>query len=67
MKKEVKHFRFPMTSKVSMNFWCFDPSVFTFIEKIFKEFLAKRRTGIQNRNFLFPSSETGLFTKVGVR
>jgi NDP-sugar pyrophosphorylase family protein len=28
-------------SKVSMNFWCFDPSVFSFIEKIFLEFLAK--------------------------
>ncbi|HEY4155366.1 MAG TPA: sugar phosphate nucleotidyltransferase, partial [Puia sp.] len=27
-------------SKVSMNFWCFDPSVFAFIEKIFGEFLS---------------------------
>lgn len=26
-------------SKVSMNFWCFDPSVFSFIKKIFSEFL----------------------------
>jgi len=24
-----------------MNFWCFDPEVFSFIEKIFHEFLAK--------------------------
>ena len=23
-----------------MNFWCFDPSVFAFIQKIFKEFLS---------------------------
>jgi NDP-sugar pyrophosphorylase family protein len=30
----------PDDSKVSMNFWCFDPSVFPFIEKIFNEFLA---------------------------
>jgi NDP-sugar pyrophosphorylase family protein len=29
----------PDNSKVSMNFWGFDPSVFTFIEKLFKEFL----------------------------
>ena len=29
----------PDDSKVSMNFWCFDPSVFSFIEKIFGEFL----------------------------
>ena len=36
-----KTFQVPDTAKVSMNFWCFDPSVFTFIEKIFKEFLAK--------------------------
>ncbi|MBS1599114.1 MAG: nucleotidyltransferase [Bacteroidetes bacterium] len=28
-------------SKVSMNFWCFAPSVFPFIEKIFDEFLQK--------------------------
>jgi NDP-sugar pyrophosphorylase family protein len=34
-------FQVPDNSKVSMNFWCFDPSVFAFIEKIFKEFLAK--------------------------
>jgi UTP-glucose-1-phosphate uridylyltransferase len=26
-------------SHVSMNFWCFDPSVFSFIEKIFAQFL----------------------------
>lgn len=36
-----KTFSVPDDSKVSMNFWCFDPSVFPFIEKIFKEFLAK--------------------------
>jgi UTP-glucose-1-phosphate uridylyltransferase len=29
-----KTFQVPDTAKVSMNFWCFDPSVFTFIEKI---------------------------------
>ena len=27
------------TSKVSMNFWCFHPSVFSFINKLFKQFL----------------------------
>jgi NDP-sugar pyrophosphorylase family protein len=35
-----KTFFVPDDSKVSMNFWCFDPSVFGFIEKIFGEFLA---------------------------
>ena len=29
----------PEDSKVSMNFWGFDPSVFSFIEKLFHEFL----------------------------
>ena len=29
----------PSDSKVSMNFWCFDPSVFSFIEKLFQQFL----------------------------
>jgi NDP-sugar pyrophosphorylase family protein len=36
-----KTFPVPDTAKVSMNFWCFDPAVFSFIEKIFREFLAK--------------------------
>jgi NDP-sugar pyrophosphorylase family protein len=36
-----KTFGVPDNSKVSMNFWCFDPSVFEFIEKIFGEFLSK--------------------------
>jgi NDP-sugar pyrophosphorylase family protein len=29
-------------SKVSMNFWCFAPSVFSFIEKIFSKFLLEQ-------------------------
>ncbi|MFT3822454.1 MAG: sugar phosphate nucleotidyltransferase [Chitinophagaceae bacterium] len=29
-----------LDSSVSMNFWCFDPAVFTYTEKLFKEFLA---------------------------
>lgn len=35
-------FEVPYDSKVSMNFWCFDPSVFNFIGKIFAEFLANQ-------------------------
>lgn len=31
----------PDTAKVSMNFWCFDPAVFPFIENIFREFLVQ--------------------------
>ena len=38
-EEDGKIFTVPDTSKVSMNFWCFDPAVFPFIEKIFREFL----------------------------
>jgi dTDP-glucose pyrophosphorylase len=38
-EEEGKTYQVPDYSKVSMNFWCFDPSVFEFIEKIFGEFL----------------------------
>ncbi|HSZ85344.1 MAG TPA: sugar phosphate nucleotidyltransferase [Puia sp.] len=34
-----KKFEVPSAAKVSMNFWCFDPSVFEFIKIIFKDFL----------------------------
>jgi NDP-sugar pyrophosphorylase family protein len=34
-------FEVPSDSKVSMNFWCFHPSVFPFTEKIFNEFLSE--------------------------
>lgn len=34
----------PENSKVSMNFWGFDPSVFSFIEKLFQQFLKEKIT-----------------------
>ena len=37
-------FEVPFDSKVSMNFWCFSPSVFPYTEKIFAEFLAEQGT-----------------------
>ncbi len=40
-EEDGKTFHVPDDSKVSMNFWCFDPAVFPFIQKIFKEFLEK--------------------------
>jgi NDP-sugar pyrophosphorylase family protein len=36
-----KKFEVPFDSKVSMNFWCFAPSVFPYTEKLFAEFLEK--------------------------
>jgi UTP-glucose-1-phosphate uridylyltransferase len=47
-----KTFQVPDTSKVSMNFWCFDPAVFPFIEKIFKEFLAKSGQELKSEFFI---------------
>jgi len=37
-----KKFEVPFDSKVSMNFWCFSPSMFTYTEKIFGEFLKEQ-------------------------
>jgi hypothetical protein len=37
-ENDSKH-EVPENSKVSMNFWGFDPSVFSFIEKSFQQFL----------------------------
>jgi NDP-sugar pyrophosphorylase family protein len=31
----------PIDSQVSMNFWCFNPSVFSFSERLFHEFVSK--------------------------
>jgi len=31
----------PLNTYVSMNFWCFSPSIFDYSEKLFKEFLAE--------------------------
>lgn len=31
----------PLDTPVSMNFWCFDPSVFSFTEKMFHQFLSE--------------------------
>jgi NDP-sugar pyrophosphorylase family protein len=40
------------TAKVSMNFWCFDPAVFPFIEKIFKEFLETSGKDLKSEFFI---------------
>ena len=47
-----KTFPVPDDSKVSMNFWCFDPAVFSFIERIFKEFLVKNGQELKSEFFI---------------
>lgn len=43
----------PLDSSVSMNFWCFDPAVFTYTEKMFKEFEAAN-SGNPKAEFFIP-------------
>lgn len=51
-EEDGKTFPVPDASKVSMNFWCFDPSVFIFIKKIFKEFLDKSGKEMKSEFFI---------------
>ncbi|HEX9513830.1 MAG TPA: sugar phosphate nucleotidyltransferase [Puia sp.] len=45
-------FEVPFDSKVSMNFWCFAPSVFPYTEGIFSEFLAEQGTNPKAEFFI---------------
>jgi NDP-sugar pyrophosphorylase family protein len=47
-----KKFEVPFDSKVSMNFWCFAPSVFPYTEGIFAEFLAEEGTSPKAEFFI---------------
>jgi len=47
-----KKFEVPFDSKVSMNFWCFSPSVFPYTEKLFGEFLAEQGNGPKAEFFI---------------
>jgi len=44
----------PMDSQVSMNFWCFSPSIFPYSEKLFNEFLNEKGnlTNIKSEFFI---------------
>jgi NDP-sugar pyrophosphorylase family protein len=47
-----KKFEVPFDSKVSMNFWCFSPSVFAYTEKLFVAFLAEQGTNPKAEFFI---------------
>ncbi|MBO9631714.1 MAG: nucleotidyltransferase [Chitinophagaceae bacterium] len=53
-------------SKVSMNFWCFDPAVFTYTENLFKEFEAANRTNPKAEFFIPLVADQFIKDKVGV-
>ncbi|MEJ7740862.1 MAG: sugar phosphate nucleotidyltransferase [Chitinophagaceae bacterium] len=42
----------PLNSSVSMNFWCFHPSVFPFIEKLFHKFLSEQQDDPKSEFFI---------------
>ena len=42
----------PYNSSVSMNFWCFHPSVFGIIEKLFQDFVQENYTNIKSEFFI---------------
>ena len=41
-----------LTTTVSMNFWCFDPSFFSVTKKLFKEFLQKKGMELKSEFFI---------------
>src|ERR1700760_386997 len=47
-----KKFEVPFDSKVSMNFWGFDPSVFAYTERMFREFLQEQGTNPKAEFFI---------------
>lgn len=47
-----KKLEVPFNSSVSMNFWCFDPSIFDTIEKLFQNFVKENYTNIKSEFFI---------------
>ena len=42
----------PLDTKVSMNFWCFDPSFFSYTQKLFREFLQNHGQEVKSEFFI---------------
>jgi NDP-sugar pyrophosphorylase family protein len=56
----------PLDSQVSMNFWCFYPSIFPYSEKLFKEFLQENITKPKAEFFIPIVADQFINDKVGV-
>jgi NDP-sugar pyrophosphorylase family protein len=52
-------------SQVSMNFWCFSTSIFSYSEKLFNEFLAANITNIKSEFFIPIVADRFINDKVG--
>jgi len=53
-------------SQVSMNFWCFSPSIFSYSEKLFNEFLAANISNIKSEFFIPIVADRFINDKEGV-
>ncbi len=56
----------PADSSVSMNFWCFHPSVFEYSAGLFKEFLAENGQALKSEFFIPIVADKFIKDKVGV-
>jgi len=51
-EENTQQIEVPFDSSVSMNFWCFDPSVFSLTERLFKEFVQENKHNIKAEFFI---------------
>ncbi|MBC7902989.1 MAG: nucleotidyltransferase [Gemmatimonadaceae bacterium] len=56
----------PVHSSVSMNFWCFHPSIFPYSEKLFHEFLSKNINAPKSEFFIPIVADEFINSKTGV-
>lgn len=56
----------PLDSKVSMNFWCFDPSIFSYSQQLFDEFLTANISKPKAEFFIPIVADRFIRDKVGV-
>lgn len=51
-EEDDNKYEVPVSSSVSMNFWCFHPTVFNFIEKLFPQFLKENISNLKSEFFI---------------
>lgn len=56
----------PLDSQVSMNFWCFSPSIFSYSEKLFNDFLTANISNIKSEFFIPIVADRFINDKKGV-
>src|ERR1700760_3628278 len=56
----------PLHSSVSMNFWCFSPSIFPYSERLFNDFLGKNLTNPKSEFFIPIVADEFINSKSGI-